>query len=160
MAEPRQLEQVEAFFRGFCRRRGLKMTQERRQILEAVATAGEHFDSEWLFDRMRQQRSRVSRATLYRTIALLRDAGILKQVLHGHKHMHYEYVFGRQEHDHIVDVDTGQVVEVDSAEMIRLRDAICRRLGYRALSHRLQIFAVREVLPAGDGQEGEAGGAP
>lgn len=145
MHESRRIEPCEEFFHAFLRRKGLKFTSERQAVLSAVADVGEHFDPEWLLGRMREQGVPASRATLYRTLTLLQEAGIINQVLHGHKHMHYEYVFGRGEHDHIVDVQTGQVVEFNNARVIELRDAICRELGYEAVSHRLQIFGVKRT---------------
>ena len=136
------LADCQAHFTAFCRQRRLKLTPERRAILAAVAQADEHFDADWLLRRIRGRRVPVGRATLYRTLALLGEAGVIQQVLHGHKHMHYEYVFGRPRHDHIVDVDTGEIIEFRNDEVVRLRDAICRAHGYTAVGHRLQIQAV------------------
>lgn len=133
----------ETFFRTFCRQRGLKLTSERQAVLSAVENADEHFDPEWLLQKMRTAGVPGSRATLYRTLALLQEAGIIQQVLHGHKHMHYEFVFGRGEHDHIVDVNTGDVVEFSNEDVVRLRDAICRSHGFAPVSHRFQILAVK-----------------
>ena len=119
------------------------MTAERQAVLAAVEFAREHFDPEWLLQKMRAAGVPGSRATLYRTLALLQEAGIIQQVLHGHKHMHYEFVFGRGEHDHIVDVNTGDVVEFSNEDVVRLREAICRAHGFSPVSHRFQILAIK-----------------
>lgn len=141
-----ELAQAVEQLRQHCRRRGMRFTQERVDVLRAVIEADGHFDPEEMLVFARTRGIRASRATLYRTLALLEDAGIIQQVLPGHRHRHYEYVFGRPAHDHIVNLATGEVVEFESDAVSRLGDDICRQRGLRAVRHRLLIYA--EPQPA------------
>jgi Fur family transcriptional regulator, ferric uptake regulator len=87
---------------------------------------------------------RVSKATVYRTIRLLQEAGIIQRVPFDDEQSHYQLAYGTRATDLIVRTDTGEIVTVDLPVLIVLRDEACRRLGLRAIGHRLQIFAVSE----------------
>ena len=84
----------------------------------------------------------VSRATVYRTLAHLQDAGILKQVFFDNRRSYYEVIAGRQTNDYLICVATGKVIEFNSDKLKQLRDEICRQHGYQPLSHRFQILGV------------------
>jgi Fur family transcriptional regulator, ferric uptake regulator len=85
---------------------------------------------------------RVSRATAYRTLAHLQDAGILKQVFLDNKQSYYEVIAGRQAYDYLICVATGKVIEFSSEKVRRLAEEICREHGFESISHQLQIYGV------------------
>ena len=84
----------------------------------------------------------MSRATVYRTLSHLQDAGIVKQVFFDNKQSYYEVIAGRQVHDYLICVVTGKVIEFNSDKLRALRDEICRQHGFQPLSHRFQIFGI------------------
>jgi Fur family transcriptional regulator, ferric uptake regulator len=135
-------EPVCAVFRRYLHGRKLKFTPERAMILDAVLRKTGLFEAEGLAADIRQAGHVVSRATIYRTLAHLQDAGILKQVFFDNKQSYYEVVAGRQGHDYLICVETGKVIEFDSEMLRKLRDEICQQHGFEPLSHRLQIFGI------------------
>ena len=138
-----------AIFRRYLHKQKLKFTPERALILEAVLGKPGLFQAESLADELRKTGHRVSRATVYRTLNHLQDAGILKQVFFDNKQSYFEVVAGRQANDYLICVDTGQVIEFSSQRMKQLRDEICREHGFDPVSHQLHIYG---VSPQGHGQ--------
>jgi len=130
---------AEAVFRAHLRRRGLKYTRERQAILQAVMQDEQHFEAEELLWTMRRQSVRVGKATIYRTLPLLVEAGIIREAIYGEKHAHYEHTFGHRPHDHMVCRDCGQVIEFDSKEVLDLIGQLCGRQGFEPLYHRFQV---------------------
>jgi Fur family ferric uptake transcriptional regulator len=100
------------------------------------------FEADRLAVDLRQLGHRVSRATVYRTLSHLQDAGILKQVFFDNKQSYYEVIAGRQTYDYLICVDTGKVIEFSSEKLKKLRDEICREHGYEPLSHQFHIFGL------------------
>ena len=100
------------------------------------------FEADQLVRDLEQLGHRVSRATAYRTLAHLQDAGILKQVFFDSKRSYYEVIAGRQTYDYLICVETGKVIEFNSERIRRLCEEICREHGFEALSHQLQIYGV------------------
>lgn len=157
MAEPATLEQVQRAqraFQAFLRTKGLKLTRSRREILLGVMTISNHFQAEGLLLAMRQTGKAVAKATIYRTLPLLEEAGIIKQVRFGHEQMHYELCFGQPPHDHLVCRQCGTILEFESGEVLRLRNSIARRHGFQPEGHRFQIvgLCVRCVGRFGGGE--------
>lgn len=135
-------EPICAMFRRYLHGQKLKFTPERAMILDAVLRRSGLFEAERLVADLKQIGHAVSRATAYRTLAHLQDAGILKQVFFDNKQSYYEVIAGRQAYDYLVCVATGKVVEFSSEKLRRLRDEICSEHGYSPLSHQFQIFAI------------------
>lgn len=135
-------EPVCAIFRRYLHEQALKFTPERAMILDAALRKGGLFAPDTLVDDLKQLGHRVSRATVYRTLNHLQDAGILKQVFFDNKQSYYEVIAGRQTHDYLICVATGRVIEFSSDKLRQLRDEICRQHGYEPLSHRFQIFGI------------------
>ncbi|MDB5298251.1 MAG: ferric-uptake regulator [Phycisphaerales bacterium] len=145
-------EPVCALFRRYLHGQKLKFTPERAMILDAVLRKESLFDAEGLVDDVKQLGHRVSRATAYRTLSHLQDAGILKQVFLDNKQSYYEVIAGRQAYDYLICVSTGQVLEINSEKVRRLCEEICKEHGFDPLSHQLQIYAVSpegQAKPAG-----------
>ncbi len=135
-------EPVCAVFRRYLHGEKLKFTPECAMILDAVLRQTGLFEADQLAIHLRELGHRVSRATVYRTLAHLQDAGVLKQVFFDNKQSYYEVIAGRQAYDYLICVDTGKVIEFNSDKLKKLRDEICREHGYEPLSHQFHIFGV------------------
>jgi len=140
-----------AIFRRFLKKQGLKFTTERAVILDAVLAEDGVFEVEELFDKMRQAGHRVSRATIYRTLKHLVEAGIIQEVLLDSRQAHYQLIYGRKPTDHLVNVDDDSIIEFHSPELVKLRDRICREHGLDPVSHRFVIYA----MPREHGEESD-----
>ncbi|MCG8406137.1 MAG: transcriptional repressor [Phycisphaerales bacterium] len=136
---------AENVFREFLRDRGLKYTGEREKILSAVMHTDEHFEAEELLRLMWQESNRVGKATVYRTLKLLVECGIVKEVHFSNKQVHYEHTYGQDPHDHMVCRRCGRIIEFDAGEVVKLRTVIAAHARFHALSHRFQILGLCEV---------------
>ncbi len=142
---PDSLEIVEplcAVFRRTLKAEGLKYTPERARILDAIVGRDGLFEADELLTAVNSGGVRVSKATIYRTIRLLQDAGIIQRVLFDQDQAHYQLVYGRTPHDLLIRVDTRQVESIEIPELLALRDRLCRERGLAPKGHRLHIFAV------------------
>jgi Fur family ferric uptake transcriptional regulator len=138
-----------AVFRRQLKAEGLKYTPERAHVLDAIIRLDDLFEAEQLIDELRKTGRRVSKATIYRTIRLLQDAGIIQRVLTDNDQGVYQLAYGQRPADLLIRLDTREAIPIEAPELVALRDAICRRLGLKAKGHRLQIFAVAEDEPSG-----------
>jgi len=141
-ANPEIIEPLCAVFRRKLKSEGLKYTPERAQVLDAIVRTDGLFEADGLLTALRRAGLRVSKATVYRTIRLLQDAGIIQRVLFDEDQAHYQLVYGRRPNDLLIRLDTRQVIEIEAPELIALRDRICRERGLEARGHRFQVFAV------------------
>lgn len=135
------IEPLCAVFRRKLKSVGLKYTPERAQILDAIIQMDDVFQADELLERMRTSSFRVSKATIYRTIKLLAEAGIIQQVLFDAEQSHYQLAYGKRSTGLLVRVDTKEIVPLDVPELAVLRDRICRERGLRPEGHRLVIYA-------------------
>jgi Fur family ferric uptake transcriptional regulator len=142
-------EPVCAIFRRYLHAQKLKFTPERAMMLDAVLRKTGLFEPEEILDGLKGPGQRVSRATVYRTLSHLQDAGILKQVFFDNRQSYYEVIVGRETHDYLICVDTGRVIEFNSQRLRQLRDEICREHGYQPLSHQFHIFGVSPEAQSG-----------
>ncbi len=124
-----------------CEARGLRMTDQRRILARVIGEAEDHPDVEELYARASAIDPRISLATVYRTVKLLEEAGILEKVEFGDGRARYEDA-ERDHHDHLIDVSTGRVIEFIDPEIEALQEKIAARLGYRLIGHRLELLAV------------------
>lgn len=141
-----QLEIVEplcAVFRKKLKSEGLKYTPERAQILDIIIRQDGLFEADRLLEELKKSGFRVSKATVYRTIRLLQEAGIIQRVISDEEQSHYQLVYGRRPHDLLIRVDTHEVMTIEVPELVTLRDRICAKHGLSARGHRFQIFAVK-----------------
>lgn len=127
--------------------RGLRMTRQRRDIIEAVFLSEEHFTAEELMVRAQKLNPRTSRATVYRTLVMLVDAGVLGEVELGKGQRFFDPNFGeRPNHSHLICVDCGTVIEFEDSHMEVLEDCLTRRLGFRPSRKSLRIEACCEQV--------------
>ena len=135
MAEPR------ANIEALCTAKGMRMTEQRRVIARVLAHSADHPDVEELYRRCAEVDDRISISTVYRTVKLFEDAGIIERHDFREGRARYEQIPDTH-HDHLINLRTGDVVEFQSDEIERLQAEIARRLGYRLVDHRLELYAV------------------
>ena len=145
LALPDIIEPLCAVFRRTIKAAGQKYTPERAQILDMVVRKEGIFEAEQLIADLRAARFRVSKATVYRTLKLLLEAGILRRVLVSDEQAHYQMVYGRRPSDLIIVVGTaeepGRVIEIDVPELTALRERLCGEHSLTPQGHSFQIFA-------------------
>ena len=124
-----------------CAARGLRMTDQRRIVARVIGDAEDHPDVEELYARAAKVDPKISLATVYRTVKLFEEAGILEKHEFGDGRARYEDA-ERDHHDHLIDVNTGQVIEFVDPEIEALQEKIAARLGYRLIGHRLELLGV------------------
>ncbi|RUT25005.1 transcriptional repressor [Asaia sp. W19] len=149
--------QEESRIGQLCIERGLKMTGQRRVIARVLSEAEDHPDVEELYRRASQMDARISIATVYRTVRLLEEKGILERRDFGGGRARYEASEpGHQHHYHLIDVDSGHVVEFEDEDHAALMETLARRLGFDLVSHRLELFGRRLPQKPGEttGQDG------
>lgn len=124
-----------------CEARGLRMTEQRRTIASVLESSDDHPDVDELYARASAVDPGISIATVYRTVKLFEEAGILEKLEFGDGRARYEDA-EREHHDHLIDVTTGDVVEFVDPEIEALQEKIARRLGYKLQGHRMELFGV------------------
>jgi len=124
-----------------CEEKGLRMTEQRRTIARVLDEADDHPDVESVHARAAAADPRISIATVYRTVKLFEEAGILERREFGDGRARYESA-ERDHHDHLIDMQTGEVIEFVDAEIEALQERIAARLGYRLKGHRLELYGV------------------
>jgi Fur family ferric uptake transcriptional regulator len=124
-----------------CAAKGMRMTDQRRTIARVLEAATDHPDVEELHRRAARIDNRISIATVYRTVKLFEDAGIVTRHEFRDGRARYEQV-PDEHHDHLIDLKTGKVVEFRDEEIERLQAEIAKRLGFKLVDHRLELYAV------------------
>lgn len=128
-----------------CVEKGMRMTEQRRVIARVLDAATDHPDVEEVYRRASEIDPRISISTVYRTVKLFEDAGMIERHDFRDGRSRYEAV-SEEHHDHLIDLRSGDVIEFRSEEIEALQELIARRLGYRLVDHRLELYAV----PIGD----------
>ena len=124
-----------------CVKKGMRMTEQRRTIAQVIEAAEDHPDVEELYRRAAAQDPRISLSTVYRTLNLFEEAGLVTK---------HDFKDGRarfepipdEHHDHLIDIRSGKVIEFRNEEIEAIQDVIAKRLGYRLVDHRLELYAV------------------
>ncbi len=147
--EAAAIEPLCAVFRRYLKSVNLKYTPERADILNAIIERDSVFEVEELLAEMHERSYRVSKATVYRTIKLLQDAGIITQALFDSRQSHFQLIYGKAPRDYMVCMKTGKCIEFTDSELVALRDRICKENGWAAVGHRFQIYA---ISPEEDGE--------
>lgn len=126
---------------ALCAQKGLRITEQRRVIAKVIGESDDHPDVETLHQRASAIDSGISIATVYRTVRLFEEAGILDRHDFGDGRSRYEAA-PEAHHDHLIDVETGRVIEFVDPELEALQRVIAERLGYRLVDHRMELFGV------------------
>lgn len=125
-----------------CAAKGMRMTEQRRVIARVLGASQDHPDVEELYRRAAAIDDKISISTVYRTVKLFEDAGIIERHDFREGRSRYEQV-PDEHHDHLIDVNNGTVIEFRSEEIERLQEEIARRHGFKLVGHRLELYAVR-----------------
>lgn len=120
---------------------GMRMTDQRRVIAQVLSVADDHPDVEEVYRRAAAQDAAISIATVYRTVRLFEEAGILTRHDFGDGRARYETV-AEDHHDHLIDIQSGKVIEFTNEEIERLQAEVAKKLGYRLVDHRLELYGV------------------
>ncbi len=126
---------------NLCVEKGMRMTDQRRVVARVLSTSHDHPDVEELYRRAHQVDPHISIATVYRTVRLFEEAGIIARLDFRDGRSRYEET-PDSHHDHLIDMKTGRVVEFMDDEIERLQSAIAKRLGYKLVDHRLELYGV------------------
>jgi Fur family ferric uptake transcriptional regulator len=138
---------VQARLDDFIRQNGLRRTAQREIIVAAAFSQDEHFTADELFERVRKTDANTSRATVYRTLGLLVEATLLREIDLGNDQTTYDPNFlDKPAHNHLVCIDCGRVVEFEDSHIELLNDCVTRRLGFRPIRQALKIEATCEQL--------------
>lgn len=145
MSEAPKAETLEAV----CVAKGMRMTEQRRVVARVLEEATDHPDVEELYRRASSVDPKISIATVYRTVKLFEDAGVIARHDFGEGRSRYETI-PDEHHDHLIDLRTGDVIEFRNEEIEALQQAIAERLGFRLVDHRLELYGV----PLDDAKKG------
>lgn len=132
-------EEFSIFF-DFLKKKELKLTSQRKEILDAFIKTDKHLSVDDLYDIVKKKDSRIGHATVFRTMKLLGEAGIAGNVNLGDKVIRYEHKYGHKHHDHLVCVKCGTCIEAVDEEIEKLQERLCRKIGFTAKKHTLEIF--------------------
>lgn len=124
-----------------CTEKGLRMTEQRRIIARVLSASDDHPDAEELHRRANVLDASISLATVYRTVKLFEDSGIIERHDFRDGRSRYEEI-PDEHHDHLIDVKSGTVVEFHSEEIEKLQEEIARKLGYKLVDHRLELYGI------------------
>ncbi|MBA4352250.1 MAG: transcriptional repressor [Rhodobacter sp.] len=124
-----------------CEAKGLRMTDQRRVVARVIGESEDHPDVEELYARAAKVDPKISIATVYRTVKLFEEAGILDKLEFGDGRARYEDA-ERDHHDHLIDVNSGDVIEFIDPDIEELQERIAARLGYKLVGHRLELLGI------------------
>ncbi len=127
-------------FKDFLGKHQLKLTPQRKAVLEAVFATHRHFDAEELVQILRHMGKKISRATVYRTLDLLVKGGLVHAMELGDSRKVYEHVVGHRHHDHLICTECGRTIEFGDGFIEMLQEKVCDRLNFQAQTHSLRIF--------------------
>ncbi len=124
-----------------CAQKGMRMTDQRRVIAQVIESAVDHPDVEELYRRASAVDPRISLSTVYRTLALFEEAGLVTKHDFRDGRARFEPI-PDEHHDHLIDIRSGKVIEFRNEEIEAIQELIAKRLGYRLVDHRLELYAV------------------
>jgi Fur family transcriptional regulator, ferric uptake regulator len=125
-----------------CIEKNMRMTEQRRTIARVLSDANDHPDVEEVYRRSTEIDNQISIATVYRTVRLFEEAGILERHDFRDGRSRYELVT-ETHHDHMIDIETGDVIEFVDDEIEKLQEIIARKIGYKLVDHRMELYGVK-----------------
>ena len=128
-----------------CREKGLRMTGQRRVVAQVLSDASDHPDVEQVYQRAIKLESNISIATVYRTVRLFAEAKIIERHDFGDGRARFEehsFAWEKNHHHHLIDCDTGKVIEFESAKLELLKKELARDLGYKLVGDRLELYGI------------------
>jgi Fur family ferric uptake transcriptional regulator len=143
-------------FTRYLNSKSLKVTKERKAVLEEIFQTRGHLEAEDLASKLRKKKKRASRATIYRTLDLLVESGIVRRVDLGHGHSHYELVLDHPHHEHMICIKCGGVIEFSDKAIHQALSRLCRKKKFELTAHRFQVFGYCERCRKSVGHENHA----
>ncbi len=144
------IEEILRNFRDFIRKKGLKYTSEREEILQEILSIDGHFDVEELYQRLRQKKKKISKPSIYRSLPLFIEAGYVQEVYRQDGHSHYEVTLNKAPHLHFLCLRCGKVEEIIDHELERLIQTKEAEKGFKLLTHHLESFGLCENCQKGE----------
>jgi Fur family ferric uptake transcriptional regulator len=133
--------QTEPTLEEACAAKGMRMTDQRRVIAQVIEDSSDHPDVEELYHRASQIDARISLSTVYRTVNLFEEAGLVTKHDFKDGRARFELI-PDEHHDHLIDIRSGRVIEFRNEEIEAIQEVIARKLGYKLVDHRLELYAV------------------
>ncbi len=132
---------IEAF-EAFLKKKGLRLTEQRRQIIRKILSVHTHFTAESLYETIRRDHASIGKATLYRTLALLTECEVLEAHDFGGESKFYEHKLGHKHHDHMVCIQCHRIMEFKDDRIEAEQEAMAKRMRFRTLFHTLKIYGL------------------
>ena len=123
-----------------CAQNGVKFTHQRKIIADVISIADDHPDANEVYLRSNKIDPRISLATVYRTIKLFEENNVLNRIELGGKRARYEELNENEHHDHLIDIDSGEIIEFVNEEIEKLQTKVAKELGYELVDHRMELF--------------------
>jgi len=124
---------------NLCGVKGIKLTNQRRIIAKVLSKAADHPDANLVYKRSSKMDSQISMATVYRTMKLFEDANIVVVRDFGDGRSRYE-IYSNEHHDHLIDIESGEVIEFVNDDIEKLQNKVAKKLGYELTGHKLELY--------------------
>ncbi|MDA0902633.1 MAG: Fur family transcriptional regulator [Proteobacteria bacterium] len=125
-----------------CAEKNINLTENRRIIAQVICDSDDHPDVEEVFKRVSKIKPQIGIATVYRTVKMFAEEGIITKHDFGEGRARYEEISATDHHDHLIDINSGKVIEFFNDEIEELKERIAKDLGYKLVDHRLELYAV------------------
>lgn len=129
-------------FSNYLKKKGLKITNQRMLVAEKIFSLHTHFTAESLQEELKNRRDEISKATIYRILSIMVEAGLLKEHNFGKDYKYYEHIIGHEHHDHIICVECGRIVEFVNEKIEELQKKAAQENGFTITGHDLNIYGV------------------
>jgi len=133
------MKKEKEIFKKYLADKGLKLTSERKLILKEVFSRHDHFDAEALFQAFLERRENVSRATIYRTLPLLVESGLVQEAMRCGERVCYEHIYGHKSHGHIICMGCGKIIEFENSKLEAIKEKTCAKYGFKPTEFRFGI---------------------
>ena len=139
--------------RDYIKSKGLRNTAEREMILEEIFSCHDHFDVDELYLRLKEKKKQISKASIYRTIPVLIECGLIDRVFFEDGHHHYEHIYGHGHHCHLRCIGCGRIVEFKDKDLLEIEKRLARRYQFKVTYHKLEIAGYCEQCSKGGGTD-------
>jgi len=133
------MKKEKEIFKKYLVERGLKLTSEREQILKEIFSRHNHFDAEALFQVFHDKGENISRATIYRTLPLLVESGLVQEAMRCGERVCYEHIYGHRSHGHIICMGCGKIIEFENEKLEDIKRKACKKYGFKPAGFRFGI---------------------
>lgn len=131
-------------FRDYVRKKRLRNTPERELIIEEIFSKQDHFDIDELYLRLREKNQKISKASIYRTIPLLIESGLIQEVFFEDRHLHYEHIHGREHHCHLHCLNCRKIIEFQDRHLKIIEKGLSWKFKFDITSHKLEVYGYCE----------------